>query len=143
MTNKRPIEAIPEVQEFEQIRQDLFDFKDSNPEFFAELGQKVSRYNAAYDMAEKAVRAKQISCGPFVLTGRPTVKWDEKVLFEEMGRDFFLSTLGGKEIPRVELEVDSSRVEAAMVQKLIPDEVVKIARKVRVSYHKPNKLVMP
>jgi hypothetical protein len=143
MTNKRPVEAIPEVAEFEKARQELASFKESNPEFFAELDQLVARYNAAFDMAEKAVRAKQVSCGSFVLTGRPSVKWDKQKLYEEMGRDFFLTALGGREVPRMELEMEDSKAEAAMVQKLIPDEVAKAARKVKAAYHKPDKLVMP
>jgi hypothetical protein len=140
--NDRPTSAIPEVQEFEKARRELEDFKASNVDFFEALGALVDRYNSTYDMASKAVKAKQVSCGPFVLTGRPTVKWDAEKLYEEMGRDFFLEH-GGVEKQVVVREIDKSKVEAAYVQKLIPEEVADVARKVRVAHHSPDKVVLP
>lgn len=142
MTNNRPVNAIPEVESFEKIAKELDQFKADNTEFFETLQEIVDRYNAARDRAEKAVRAKQVSCGPFQLTGRPSVSYKGEVLYEEMGRDWFFEH-GGTTTQVTKYEMDKSKAEAAYTAGLIPEEVVAKARTVKASYHKPEKVELP
>ena len=141
MINSRPTRTIPEVQAFEKVQQELDAFKAENPEFFAELEALVDRYNAARDMAAKVVHTMQVSCGPFQLTGRPSVSYKADVLYEEMGRDWFFEH-GGSAVQVTRYEVDKTKAEAAHAAGLIPEEVAAKARTVKVSYHKPEKVTL-
>jgi len=142
MINNRPTNVIPEVEAFERIQRELDEFKRANPEFFEQLQHIVDRYNATRDMAEKVVRTKQISCGPFQLTGRPSVSYDGEVLYEEMGRDWFFEH-GGATKQITKYEIDKTKAEAAFSAGIIPEEVAAKARKVKASYHKPEKVELP
>jgi len=142
VSKSKPAHEIPEVAAFEVVAQELDEFKKANTEFFERLEQLVDRYNATLDMAEKACRARQVSCGPFRLTGRPSISYNWAELYEEMGRDWFLEH-GGTITPSVIYGGDKAKVELAYASKQLPQEVADKVRAVRCSYHKPNKLVIP
>jgi hypothetical protein len=141
--NSKPVEAIPEVAAFARVQQELDEFKRANPEFFDQLQGLVDRYNAARDMAEQAVRTKQVSCGPFQLTGRPSISWKWETLYEEMGRDWFTANVSGRTVTTVTYEGDKGQAEALYAAGIIPGEVSDKARAVKVSYHKPAKVELP
>jgi hypothetical protein len=140
--NNVPVKSIPEVDEFTKAQRALDEFKANNEEFFAMLQPLVDRYNASLELADKKVRAQQVSCGPFQLTGRPSVSYDAEKIIEEMGRDFFIE-IGGVIAQRTVYEIEKSKAEAAFAAGYIPDEVVKVVRKTKVAYHKPDKVVLP
>lgn len=137
-----PVSSIPEVGAFTKIQRELETFKKNNPEFFEELNSIVERYNAALDLADKAVRAKQVSCGDFQLMSRPTVYYDAEKLCEELGEEAFIA-LGGtvKQVP--EYAVEKHVLESNIVRGIIPDDIVKRTRTVRCRYDKPEKLNLP
>jgi len=140
--NNVPVKSIPEVDEFEKAQRALEEFKANNEEFFAMLQPLVDRYNASLELADKKVRAQQVSCGPFLLTGRPSVSYDAEKLIEEMGLDFFIE-IGGVVSQRTVYEIEKAKAEAAFSAGYIPDEAVKVVRKIKVAYHKPDKVVLP
>lgn len=141
-TNNKPSKAVPEVEAFEKIQRELEEFKADNTEFFEVLGELTARYNAALGMAEKAVRSQQVSCGPFQLTGKPSISYDAEVLYEEMGRDFFFAH-GGSVKQVTEYAVDRAQAEVAYAKGLLPAEIVSKVRKVKLSYHKPPTVALP
>lgn len=143
MINSCAPNVIPEVEAFTRIQRELDEFKRANPEFFDQLQHLVDRYNASRDMAERAVRTRQVSCGPFQLTGRPAVSWKWETLYEEMGREWFAANVSGeiRQVPKY--EGDKGKAEALYAAGIIPAEVSEKARLVKASYHKPEKLELP
>jgi hypothetical protein len=142
MTKKASPHAIPEVEEFLKAQKELEEFKDDNTNFFEALQPLVDRYNATLELADKKVRAQQISCGPFQLTGKPSISYDAEKIIEEMGVDFFLE-IGGVVAQKLVYEIDKLKAEAANAANLFPPEVLKVVRKTRVAYHKPEKVNLP
>ena len=138
---KRP-DDIPEVREYMEAEQNLQKFKDLNPEFFEELDHLVGEYNRTREIAENAVRQQQVTCGPFRLMGRPSIKWDASTLVEEMGKDFFFE-IGGKATTQVVYTIDNKVADSAASQGIIPQEVTDKSRKVTPRYSKPDKIVLP
>jgi hypothetical protein len=141
MNAVRPIETISEVVHFEHIRTELAAFKKKNQEVMLELAELTERYNAALDMADKAVRAQKCSCGPFDLFS-VVVKWDATKYYEEMGEAFFKKH-GGTVQTVTEYKVDKNRVAAAAAANLIPAEVLVEIRKEELRYHKPSAVAIP
>jgi hypothetical protein len=137
-----PVSKIPEVASFTKIREELESFKRNNPEFFEELGSLVERYNAALDAADKAVRAKQISCGDFRLMSKPTVYYDAEKLYEELGDELFVA-FGGAIRQVTEYTVEKSVLESHIARGAIPQNIIKDIKSTRCRYDKPEKVVLP
>jgi hypothetical protein len=135
MINERPEDFVPELKAFRTAQKNLYQFKKDNPDFFEILQELVDKYQAAKDLAYKAVHAKGVSCGPFVLACKPVVKYDADKLYEEMGRDFFFA-IGGKELQVTKYEIDKVMAEAALAKNQIPPEVVAKVRTVSLRYNK-------
>jgi hypothetical protein len=140
--NNVPSQSIPEVVEFLRAQRALEEFKEDNANFFEILQPLVDRYNACLELADKTVRAQQVSCGPFQLTGRPSASYDAEKIIEEMGRDFFIE-IGGVIAQRTIFEIDKVKAESAYSANLMPPEVIKVVRKIKVAYHKPEKVILP
>lgn len=135
-----PVAEIPEVQELEDLRQEIEALKARNPDVFMLLSDLVDRYNAALEVADKAVRERGVSCGPFD-NFSVAVKYDPVKMFDELGEDLFLQ-VGGSTTTVTEYVIDAKRVEAAIAGKKIPDECVEHFRKIEKKYHKPPKRVL-
>lgn len=133
---------IPEVGEFMAAAKELREFKEVNAEFFEAYEKYLEKYNNSLERADKAVRAKQVSCGPFVLTGRPSVRINVDKLVEAIGVDDF-KAIGGQIETKPSYTIDKNKVEVAISQKLIPQEAVSSFRTVVCSYSKPEKINTP
>jgi hypothetical protein len=143
---KRKIEElpeadVPEVIEFLDAQDAVKAFKEEHAAVFEQMGQLVERYNAALQQADQACRAKQVSCGPFILKHFST-KYDAEKLFNAVGRDQFLQW-GGKLDTKTVYEVDRGRLEAIIAQGKLPATTVEEVRKETPNYHKPDALVIP
>lgn len=114
-------EMLPEVQQFLEAEKELTQFKENHREFYEELQELLLFYNRALEMAEKAVRAKGINCGPFVMISKPRVSYDAEKVFEELGAEFFFRH-GGTTIQVTEYRVDKARLEAAWAANKIPKD---------------------
>lgn len=133
--------TIPEVVEFIDANDAIQSFKASYPDVFKQYEELIERYNSALEQADKVVRARAVSSGPFDLYQFKTT-YDAEALYNAIGRDQFLS-VGGKLETQTVYDVDKGRLEAAAVQKKIPAEVMAQVRKETPNYHKPPKLVAP
>lgn len=138
--NALPESAIPEVALFVEMQERVSRLKEAYPEVFEQLAQLKDDYNTALEAAEKAVRSKQVSCGPFALMSI-TTKYDADKLYEEVGRDDFLK-FGGIEKTITVLSVDKSRLEAFIAANAIPAKVVEDVRETSPRYKKPEKIVL-
>jgi hypothetical protein len=132
---------IPEVVDFLDAKDALEAFKESNAALFEELSHLVERYNTALQSADKAVRSREATCGPWNLYSFST-KYDAETLYNALGRDKFLEvggTIGSKTV----YDIDKGRLEAAIAQRRIAQELVESVRKVSPSYHAPKPVVLP
>jgi hypothetical protein len=133
--------AVPEVIEFLNAQGALEDFKASYPELFATLQELTDKYNSTLEQADKVLRGQGVGCGPFHLK-HFAVKYDAEALYNAVGRDQFLA-VGGKIETQTVYDVDKGRLEAAVAQRRVPDEVIAEVRKETPTYNKPKALVLP
>lgn len=133
---------VPEVDAFEAISEEIEEFKSSNAAFYQELQSLAERYNAAHEMAFKAVRSKRVSCGPFQLMGRPAVKYDPNKIIELFGESVF-KKYGGRTKQVTVYEVDKEQMDVACASGLISQEEIDTIREIQPRYRKPEKLVLP
>lgn len=133
-------EDVPEVQRFLAVQSRIENLKEGYPEVFEELGMLVEEYNAALQAADKILRAKMASCGPFDMY-QTQVKYDADKLYEELGKKDFLAH-GGKISTVTKYEVDKPRLEAAITSGAIPEEVVKAVREISPRYKKPDPMAI-
>ena len=136
-----PVNTIPEVAAFEDVRQRLAAFKEANKAFFDYLDALSEEYNQKLEAADKAVRARGVSCGEFELYQYNT-KYNPELLYQYLGRDRFLE-VGGKIIQQTVYDVDKGLVDAAIASKTIPENIAGEVRKKEARYHKPDKAVLP
>ena len=136
-----PLADVPEVIEYVNASDAITEFKSEHAEVFTQLDTLVERHNTALQQADKVCRANGVSCGPFDLYQFST-KYDAEALFNAVGRDRFLQ-LGGKLETQTVYSVDKGRLEAAIAQDKLPDDVVEQVRKETPNFHKPDPLVIP
>jgi len=129
---------IQEVSDFMDVKQELEGLKADHPEIFRLYTDIVQRYNTALEAAEKAVRTRGVSCGPFDLYSY-TPQYDGEKMFEELGKELFLA-YGGSTVRVTAYKVDKAKVESAIASGKIPADCVKEFKSMRAAYHKPEKL---
>jgi hypothetical protein len=132
---------VPEVLHFQGVKAKYEAFRAANPDFFTYLDTLTEEYNTAWEAAEKAVRAKGVSCGDFVLYQYAT-KYKPYELFSAMGHDKFLA-VGGVVSTRTIYDVDKTRVDSAIASGDIPPAVASQIRTQEARYKKPSKLELP
>lgn len=133
-----PVGEIEEVQEFVDLEQEIAHLKAENPEIFMQLADLVDRRNTALERAEKIVRAKGITCGPFE-NYTAVAKYDAQKMYDELGHDMFLK-VGGKIGQVTQYSVDKAQLELSLAQNKIPGECVEQFRSVQKNYHVPDKI---
>jgi hypothetical protein len=138
---KIAISDVPEVQEVQDLKLELDALKGEFPEVFMRLADLADRYNTAVERAEKIVRARGISCGPFI-NYSASMKYDAEKMYEELGEELFFET-GGSVEHVATYKVDKDRVEAAVQSGKIPEESIEGFRTVARTYRKPSKLELP
>lgn len=141
MAKKLDPSEIVEVQEFIAAEHELSTFREEHSAVFEKFDELAVNYNQKLEAADKVVRAKQVSCGPWDLY-QEQVKYDAKILFESVGRERFISVGGTMETQTI-YGVDKSRIEASINQGLIPTDVAAQFRSVSPRFHKPNKVDLP
>lgn len=131
---------IQEVAELMSIKAEIDRFKMNHEAIFQEYSELTERYNSALEAAEKAVRAKGITCGPFInYSTRMTIDADK--MYDEIGKEDFLK-YGGRIVERTVYEIDNERVTRHIEAGDIPAEAAKEFMKVSRNYRKPDKLVV-
>jgi hypothetical protein len=104
-----PVEDIPEVAAFVEVQQRYETFKASNQQFFDYLDSLTEEYNNKLDAANKAVRSRGVSCGPFDKFQTQT-RYDAEAMYTVLGPEKFLA-MGGKEEITKKRTLDKKRVE--------------------------------
>jgi hypothetical protein len=139
--NDTPTESIPEVAALEETKARMRAFMDSNPDFFRYWDELVAEYNDRVQAADKVVRARGVSCGPFELYQHQT-KYDAEYLYQRFGRENFLE-LGGKLETVEKRSVDKKRVDIAIQTGKIPAEDAPHIRVQSPRYHAPVTIEVP
>ena len=115
--NEVPTASIPEVDALEQVKARMKTFMEANEQFFEWWNELVEEYNDKMQAADKAVRARGVSCGDWSI-GSYQTKYDFDYMYERYGRDEFLER-GGKletiqvksgDKKRVDLQIDSGKM---------------------------------
>ncbi len=134
-------DEVPEVKELEAIIDEITALKADNPDVFARLRDLGERYNSALELAEKVVRAKEVTCGPFE-NFSTVVIYDAEKMYDELGHDLYFE-IGGTTEQRTVYNVQKDRVEAAIAAKKISPESLDEFRTVQRKYKKPGGFVLP
>jgi len=132
---------VREVAEFQEAEERLKAFKEKNTRVFEQAEGLVAEYNQKLEAAEKAVRQRGISCGPFDLYQWQTT-YDAKALYDAVGREKFIQ-MGGILSTQTVYDVDKGRVRSAVDSGQVPEDVVGVFVKNSPRYHKPDKISMP
>jgi hypothetical protein len=129
---------IPEVAVLEEVTQRINNFMGTHDNIFNTYGELVDEYNAALSKAEKVVREKGISAGPFQIS-REYDEYDADKLFELVGREEFLK-LGGTENTKRVLSVDKVKLRSFIAAGKVPEAVVEAIRTQTKKYSSPKPL---
>lgn len=134
--------SVPEVEEFMEADDRYQAFKEKHRKIFEQLIALAEDRNAKLESADKAVRAREASCGPFKLLGAPTVKINAAELIEQVGKKNFFE-LGGRETKITEYSIDRAEFERAVASNLLPEEVVDSVKTIVCRFSKPGLVVIP
>lgn len=139
--NDVPVTEIPEVLNFESVKARYAKFKQDNPAFFQYMNQLQEEYNIALQAAEKAVKAKKVSCGDFHYYLRLD-KIDEDMAYQIHGHEKFLALGGSVETVTVR-KMDKTRYMSNVQSGVVTKEESSITVKTEPRYHKPEGMNVP
>lgn len=135
-----PSNSITEVAEFMDAKEDLDTFKATHADVFREYADLVEKYNDTLEKAEKAVKARGVSCGPIVNIGvRTSYNWEKA--HEELGEELFLE-FGGSVNMVAHYDGDEAEMDRAIASNKVPKECVPHFRVVTRTYRKLPKLAV-
>lgn len=115
------VEDLPEVQSYIEELEMLEEFRNTHKQLFETYSFLVEKVNQRLSDADKAVRGRKVSCGPWVLQ-RIQKKYDAQQLRDLLGEQEFLDLGGSKRIV-VEYDITKDKVEAAIARKDIEADV--------------------
>jgi len=138
--NDVPVNEIPEVAAYQEVKSRYDAFREGNPEFFQYLDAFEEELNQKLQDAEKVTRSKKASCGDFHLY-QFQMKYNAEELLQAVGRDKFLE-VGGTMTTQTVYGVETSRVDASIASGGIPGPVAERVRTRQPRFHKPSKLVI-
>lgn len=138
---KVTVSEVQEVKDLLEIKAQIDQLKTDNPEIFSKLEELVDRYNTLLEAAEKVVRARNVSCGPFD-NFSTVVVYNAEAMIDELGHEDFYKYGGTYEVKSV-YGVEKEVLEANIAANKIPEESLEQFRTVQRKYHKPKKFVIP
>lgn len=127
-------EEIPEVKRYMELKEQWEAFKAANKAFFDYAEPRMRELNEARDEAERVVKSKGVSCGPFEIYQSATT-YNAEEMFNIFGREEFLK-LGGSEERVVKYNVDKARVDLHIANGEIDEESAARIRKISPRYRK-------
>lgn len=133
-----PINEIPEVQEFLDLKQEIEALRAENPDVFMRYNDLVDRYNTKLEEADSKVRSLGVTCGPFE-NFSVSHTFDAAKMLDELGEPAYLAC-GGKITQRAVYEVDAAAAHAAIASGKIPKDAVGNFMTIKRSYHAPKKI---
>jgi hypothetical protein len=132
---------VPEVQAFLTAEEELREHIKSNQAFYDQLCALAEKRNTVLQEADKIVRAKNVSCGPFQKKSETTYI-NVELLFDELGLDGF-KAVGGYTEEVTTYKVDRDRFLAYLAAGHVPKEVAAVATENRPSYVKIDPYNLP
>lgn len=126
---------------FLEAKDRLNAFREMHQEVFDQLDEILEEYNRALEDAEKEVRSKGESDGPFVVSGQQT-SLDVDKLYDWMGHENFLM-IGGTISVRQVLGMDMKRFESFVAAGVVPKEVLEECYQVKPRFRAPKKVELP
>jgi hypothetical protein len=129
---------IPEVAAYLETRDRLDAFRDEHAGVLRTFAALAERHNAALEAADKAVRTRGVSSGPFVAYSLQT-RYDLDLLAARLGAAKW-KALGGRFEQRAILE--KTRLDALLERNAISEALAIEARTETLAYRKP-KAVLP
>lgn len=121
LVTKTP-EEIPEVQTYLEELKMFEEFKKLHSHLFETYDYLLDTMNQRLVEADKAVRAQQVSCGPWHLQ-RIQIKYDPEKLRELVGEKRFFD-LGGTKQTKITYEIGKSMIETAIARKELEDDLI-------------------
>lgn len=142
-TKKIDPDEIEEVREFMEAEQMLRSFMEQNAGIFQRYEELAGQYNQRRQAADKIIRAKDVSCGPWIRYSQQ-VKIDWKALYDylEGDKDKFMS-IGGKIGRITQYTGDAKELEVRITAGEIPEDDTAHFRTISPRYKWPNAITMP
>jgi hypothetical protein len=140
MTAHNPVSstAIPEVQDFEEAKRILEEYRARYRGVFDEFETLAQQYNTKLEAADKAVRARRVSCGDWELY-QQKVTFNADALYDAVGVDKFME-VGGILRTVVTRDLDKAKLKAALSSGAISKEVADAITTTTPTYHSPPKI---
>jgi hypothetical protein len=136
-----PVEEIPEVLEFMDAKEELESFYARNRKYAQEERALLDQYNTKLEAADKVVRDRKVTCGPFKQLS-PQVKIHAEKLYNAIGRQEFIKA-GGIIGTKPTYDMDKKTFEAAVARNAIPEELVPVVKEVNAKFSVIPKAVLP
>lgn len=131
-----PVESVPEVRAFVEAQEMLEAFVENNQGVFQAYFQLLDTVKQKQEAADKTVRAKGVSCGPWELYQYQT-KVNAEAMFNALGMEAFLR-LGGSTTTKTIYEADKAKVEAAIARGDISPDLGETFIERSPRYHSPK-----
>lgn len=138
MAKQVPENDIPEVMAFLEAKDSLQQLREDHPQVFEALDSLVMDYNTLLEAADKVVKAKGVSCGPFHLISSSN-SYDPEKLYDSLGHERFLE-VGGKMTTVTQYEVDKAKLEAFIAAGTLDKATLEEVRTITPRYKKPKKI---
>lgn len=134
------VEEVPEVQSFIAADAAVESFRTKHKKLFEEFTNLAEYRNSALEAADKILRSKEASCGPFRLINI-LEKYNAGKLLEEIGeKDFY--RVGGVAKQVIEYSLDDSKFLPFVAADEFPEEVLEIVRTRIPRFKKIEKIVL-
>lgn len=138
-----PVEAcdVPEIMHFEEEDRMLRQFEIKHQKFMEEYRARVAAWNAAREVADKAVRSAKVSCGKWERFSDET-RFDYAAMYDTLGRERYLE-LGNSLSTVTNYGGDNDRMKGIIAKGEIAEDVAAGFTTVIGKYHSPKKAVLP
>lgn len=134
---------ISEVADFEEADAQLREFMNQHRDIFNRYEQLAGQYNQRRQAADKAVRAADVSCGPWDRFSQQ-IKIDWKGLYDYFGGDKNAFMNAGGHISRVtQYTGNKEEIEVRIASGEIPADDAKAFRTISGRYKKPDPITLP
>ena len=129
-------QEIPEVLEYLQAQSELEAFEAQLGQHMEHLRALVSARNTKLQSADKAVRSRGVSCGPWQVFQTQTT-YDAKALLDATSRETYLQ-VGGSFNTVQTLKLDKSRLKVAIDSGVLKQDVVDSVQTITPKYKAPK-----
>lgn len=127
---------VPEVMAYVEASQQLESFRTLHKKIFQQYMELAENTNQKREAADKAVRAKGVSCGPWEYYQNQE-KFNAQALYETLGQSEFLR-VGGILQTKTVYDVDKNKINSAIARGEISQDVASVVKTIIQKYHAPK-----